>query len=292
MSKHKTESELKLSFEFFPAKDAVQERRFWRTVGCLETLDPSFFSMTYGALGAARETGQNMIKKLCSESRVSVAAHLTCAGKSAAELNAEIDAFAADGVQHIVALRGDELNDTRLLEGRCQYASDLVALLSSRGDMQCSVAAYPEVHPDAQNATADLAHLQNKLNLGAQRAITQFFFDPDTFLRFRDRAVAVGITQPIVPGILPIHDIEKVVSFSQRCGAQVPIGTIDDFREWSHDVAASRELAIAHCHALCEKLRQEGVGHLHFYTLNQSDLSYEVSRLFARAAAKSETAAA
>jgi len=290
---HKSMSEeLKLSFEFFPAKDAVQERRFWRTVGCLETLNPYFFSMTYGALGAVRKSGLNMLTKLCSESDVPVAAHLTCAGKAAAELNQELDIFSSAGIRHIVALRGDELNDTLSLKGRCRYASDLVSLLQSRPDVECSVAAYPEVHPDANNAEDDLIHLKTKLDLGARRAITQFFFAPETFLRFRDRASDAGITKPIVPGILPIHDIEKVVNFSQKCGANVPQGVIDDFQVWAHDPAASRELAIAHCHALCETLKQEGVNHLHFYTLNQSDLSYEVTRLFAHDSRSADIVAA
>lgn len=294
MKSRQNEDDLTLSFEFFPARDGVQERRFWRTVGCLETVNPEFFSMTYGALGSERKTGLNMIVKLCDESSVPVAAHLTCAGKTETELNEELDIFVSAGVNHIVALRGDENNDTDAvqLEGRCRYASDLVALLRQRKNLQCSVAAYPEVHPDAVNAEQDMNYLRQKLDLGAKRAITQFFFDPDAFLRFRDRAIDAGITKPIVPGILPIHDIEKVISFSSRCGAHVPVGVVDDFRVWSHDAAASRELAISHCQALCETLRQEGVNHFHFYTLNQSDLSYQVSRLFSRSSAKAEIVAA
>lgn len=283
---------LKLSFELFPAKDPVQERRFWRTVGCLETLNPLFFSMTYGALGSMRDAGKSMIDKLCAESSTPVAAHLTCAGRSCTELKAEIDSFLSAGVRHIVALRGDSVGQNEFSQEHCRYASDLVSLVNSYAGLDCSVAAYPETHPEASSAAEDLNNLKVKLDLGAQRAITQFFFEPDTYLRFRDRAWQAGIRQPIVPGILPVHDIERVISFSARCGANVPAGVIDDFRVWSHDPAASRELAIAHCYALCETLKQEGVQHLHFYTLNQSDLSFEVSRKLAPKPVIADTAAA
>ena len=283
----------KLSFEFFPAKTAEQERRFWRTIGCLETLRPEFFSMTYGALGAARTTGFDMLQKLTSESEIPVAAHLTCAGRNKSELAKEVREFADLGIKHFIALRGDAVSesDSSADTDVCHYAEDLVDLLDDLGDYEVSVAAYPEVHPDAVSATADMDALKRKLDKGADRAITQFFYNSDAFLQFRDKAVAAGITQKIVPGILPVHDIERVINFSQRCGTAVPDNLVDEFRVWSHDAEASRELAIAHGISLCEILKKEGVDHFHFYTLNQSDLSFEVSRLLVSESA-SETVAA
>lgn len=270
-----------LSFEFYPPASDAQERRFWRTVGCLETLDPDFFSMTYGALGSSRTRGHEILAKLTDESDVSVAAHLTCSGRTEEQVSEEIRRFRQMGIRHIVALRGDatEAGDLTTAQSPvCHYASDLVKLLRQHSDMGVSVAAYPEIHPDAADAEADLEALKHKLDLGGDRAITQFFYDPDVFLSFRDRAEAAGISQPIVPGILPVHDIEKVINFSNRCGTHVPRGLIDEFRVWQHDAEATRELALAHSLALCETLKQNGVDHFHFYTLNQSTLAYEIAK--------------
>lgn len=275
-----TDADIKLSFEFFPPGNDGQERRLWRTVGCLETLKPLFFSMTYGALGSDRSKGYRILSRLCEESSVPVAAHLTCAGQTATELRREIDRFTTLGIQHIVALRGDstETSSADEAEPVLKYAADLVHLLAEQPELEVSVAAYPEVHPEAVDAEADLQNLELKLTAGASRAITQFFYDPDVFLRFRDQLDSRGVSQQLVPGILPVHNIEKVISFSERCGAQVPQGLIDEFRVWSGDADATRELALAHGYSLCEKLKQEGVSAFHFYTLNNSDLSYEIAR--------------
>nr|MBX2886498.1 methylenetetrahydrofolate reductase [Granulosicoccus sp.] len=202
--------------------------------------------------------------------------------RTADDVGEDIQRFRNMGIRHIVALRGDATESgtsaSDSSEPVCQYASDLVKLLKRHDDMSISVAAYPEIHPDAAHAEADLEALQHKLELGSDRAITQFFYEPDVFLAFRDRAEAAGISQPIVPGILPIHNIEKVINFSERCGTHVPAGLIDEFRVWHHDEEATRELALAHGLAMCETLKQNGVDHFHFYTLNQSTLAYEIAK--------------
>lgn len=273
-----------LSFEFFPASDVEAQGRFWRTVGCLETLSPAFFSMTCGALGSRRDSGFDMLGQLARETQVPVAAHLTCGGRTHLQVSDDLAHLRSLGVDRLVALRGDlpaDGNSTNTQQDAsvCRYASDLVELACAQQWSDISVAAYPEVHPEASSADADLSALKYKLDAGGTRAITQFFYDPEVLLRFRDRMDSAGIDQPLVPGVLPIHDIEKVITFSQRCGAAIPINLVDEFRVWAHDEEASHELAVAHSIALCETLRQEGFDHFHFYTLNRSDLSYEVANL-------------
>ncbi len=272
-----------LSFEFFPATTPEAQARFWRTVGCLETLSPAFFSMTCGAMGSTRDNSFDMLGQLALASDVPVAAHLTCGNRSTEAVRTDLAHLRAHGVDRLVALRGD-LPETATADAQdnvsvCRYASDLVELACAERWTDISVAAYPEVHPDAMNATADLQALKYKLDAGGTRAITQFFYDPDVLLRFRDQMQSVGITQPLVPGVLPIHDIEKVITFSQRCGAEIPINLVDEFRVWADDSAASHELAVAQSLSLCETLKREGFDHFHFYTLNRSDLSYEVANL-------------
>ena len=270
----------RFSYEFFPPRKAEQQRRFWRTVGCLETLKPEFFSVTYGALGSAGEASVDIVKELIGESQTPVAAHLTCIGMSKTELQNHIQRLATMGVKHIVALRGD------CIEGQLdhqrdglRFAEDLVKLIRQEGDFDISIAAYPETHPEAESAAADLDNLKRKLEAGASRALTQFFYDTEKFLRFRDTAVAAGVEKPIVPGILPIHDIDKVVAFGSRCGTVVPAKMAELFKKHAKDPLASQQYAIQHCVDMCEKLRSEGVHDLHFYTLNQSNLAHKVTRI-------------
>lgn len=270
----------RFSYEFFPPRKPEQQRRFWRTVGCLETLQPTFFSVTYGALGSASEASMEIVKDLLAESNTPVAAHLTCAGFSKSAMRSHLDRLSNLGVKHIVALRGDLIDGQTEQSDELPYAEDLVNLITKHpGDFDISVAAYPETHPEAQSEDADLDNLKRKLDAGASRALTQFFYDTESFLRFRDKASTAGITQPIVPGILPIHDIEKVISFSARCGAVVPDDVAALFREHANDAAASHQYAVAHCVNLCEQLQAEGVEDFHFYTLNQSNLAHEVTRV-------------
>lgn len=267
------------SYEFFPPRSAEMERRLWRAMGQLERLQPQFFSMTYGALGSAQQVSVDSALAMQRESPVAVAAHLTCANADRGQVLEVAQGFRRAGIRRIVALRGDALEQTGSARGYAYpSAVELVeALVEQLGDVDISVAAYPEVHPQARDADADLRHLRRKLDAGASRAITQYFFDADCFLRFRDRALACGIDKPLIPGILPIHDLDKVRQFSQRCGASVPPHFGPLFEPLRGDAQASYQLAVELATALCERLSSEGVDHFHFYTLNQTDLCLDIS---------------
>lgn len=267
-----------LSFEFFPPRTEAQSARFWRTLGLLETVSPDWYSVTYGALGSASEASVNIVGALQKASDVPVAAHLTCAGQNRAQLLDKLAEFKAMGVNRIVALRGDRTeaqSDSKFYNLR--YANELVELIAETGGFDVSVAAYPEVHPEAESAQSDMQALKDKLDAGGSRALTQFFFEPEIFLRWRDAAVKFGIDKPLVPGILPIHDIDKVINFSSRCGSTVPPALVEQFRKATTD-EEKHSLSLEHCVDLCKTLQSEGVDSFHLYTLNQSNLSFEVSQ--------------
>ncbi|MCP4875859.1 MAG: 5,10-methylenetetrahydrofolate reductase [Gammaproteobacteria bacterium] len=269
---------LKLSYEFFPPRSAKMERRLWRAMGQLERLRPEFFSMTYGALGSAQQVSVDSALAMHRESPVEVAAHLTCANADRGQVMNVAQDFSAAGIRRIVALRGDAVDDST---GGSQYAYgsavELVEALTQLGSFDISVAAYPEGHPQARSDLDDLRHLQRKFDAGAQRAITQYFFDAESYLRFRDRTDSIGIDKPIVPGILPIHDLEKVVEFSQRCGASVPREYAGLYDKVTHDSVAQYELSLQLAVDLCGRLIREGVDHIHLYTLNQTDMCLDIS---------------
>lgn len=262
-----------LSFEFFPPKTPRMERTLWRNIGQLEMLKPAFFSVTYGALGSERDHSLETVFNMQRECHVPVAAHLTAAGHTRASLLELAARFKENGVQRIVALRGD----ADLTEGGINDVADMVQALRTVADFDISVAAYPEVHPKAASLEADLKQLKGKLDAGAQRALTQYFFDPEVFLRFRDAAVKVGIEQSLVPGILPVHDFDKVQAFSARCGATVPARLNKVFEGTVAGSQEQKKLGIELAVDLCEKLMAEGVNQLHFYTLNIPSLTFEVA---------------
>jgi len=267
---------LRFSYEFFPPRTPTMTRRLWRAVGQLERLDPQFFSMTYGALGSARQISIDAAIAMHEESPVPVAAHLTCTGATRDEINAIARKFHRAGFDHIVALRGDSSTEEEL-DSAYQDAAELVGGLKEIADFDISVAAYPEVHPKASSATQDLLNLKSKFDAGANRAITQYFFDADCFLRFRDRANKIGIDKPIIPGILPIHDFEKVRIFSQRCGTSLPLSYETLFGKVKHDQQSRYHLSVELAVRLCERLAREGVRQYHLYTLNQTDMCLDIS---------------
>ncbi len=251
-------------------------RRLWRAVGQLERLNPAFFSMTYGALGSAQQISIDTAIAMHEESPVPVAAHLTCADATCDEIDAVARKFHRAGFNHIVALRGD----SGALDGSGKgynSAAELVEGLRKIADFDISVAAYPEVHPQASSAAADLQNLKHKLDAGANRAITQFFFEAECFLRFRDRASQIGIEKLLIPGILPIHNLDRVRAFSQRCGASLPRSYQEQFERFEHDRQAQYRLSVDLAVELCERLAREGVGQFHLYTLNQTDMCLDIS---------------
>ena len=262
-----------LSFEFFPPRSDVQRRRFWRAFGALEMYTPRFISMTWGALGSDSEASFDVIEPLVADTNVDVVAHLACAGLDKAGAHAALDRLSSLGVRQVLAIRGDaHAESVSSQSDQLGHATDLVELIAERGDFDVSVAAYPDVHPEARSAEDDLHWLCRKAELGASRAITQFFFDAEHFLRLRDALMQRGLEMDLVPGILPIHDIERICQFSADCGAQIPHALVERFR--AIETGESRiELATEVAFNLCERLRAEGVRHFHLYTLNRSDLA-------------------
>jgi len=253
-------------------------RKLWRSVGQLERLNPLFFSMTYGALGSAQKVSIDSAIAMHQESPVAVAAHLTCANASARRIEQVAKQYYESGIRRFVALRGDAADSTI---GTPAYghasAIELVEVLRKLGEVDISVAAYPEVHPQAQTAASDLQHLKRKLDAGANRAITQYFFDADCFLKFRDRARRIGIDKPVIPGILPVHNYASVKAFSERCGASVPNHFEAKFASVAGNQAAQYRLSLDLAVELCERLSREGVDHFHLYTLNQTDMCLDIS---------------
>ena len=264
----------RLSFEFFPPKNERMERCLWRNIGQLELLGPSFFSVTYGAGGSDRERSLKTLEHMQRECPVPLAAHLTCVGHSREEALEIAAQMHANGVRALVALRGD----ADPVAGGFDDVAEFVAELKDLADFDISVAAYPEVHPMAASAEADMAQLKRKLDAGANRAISQYFFDVDSFLRFRDSAVKAGIKQPLLPGILPTHNFENMVKFSKRCGTHIPADLFKLFEGTEGNTQVQHALAVDVAVDMCESLTAEGVHDLHFYTLNTPSLTFEITR--------------
>jgi methylenetetrahydrofolate reductase (NADPH) len=232
--------------------------------------------MTWGALGTSSRASLDVLRGLMDDCKVPVTAHLTCVGQTNDSIRETIDQLHDLGIRQFLALRGDA-QKAQMPPNGLEHASELVAILAEQTDRDISVAAYPEQHPESPDAKSDLYWLKHKLDTGANRAITQFFFEAETFLRFRDAAVRAGIRKPLVPGILPIHDINKVKQFSEQCGATLPSALIKRF-ESVGDAESKAQLAVEQSVELCQALQEEGVGEFHIYTLNQSDLSYRLAK--------------
>lgn len=271
-----------VSFEFFPPKTEKMDIQLWEAVQTLAPLGPRFVSVTYGAGGSTRERTHATVARIQRETNLAAAAHLTCVEASRAEIDAVAEEYWAAGVRHIVALRGDPPVQGAKFEPHPDGyagAADLVAGLRRLHPFEISVAAYPECHPEASCLDADLDNLKRKLDAGATRAITQFFFSPDCFFRFRDAAAAKGIGAEIVPGILPVSNVAQTRKFAGLCGAEIP-GWMDRLFEGLDDLPAARQLVAATVAAeLCRKLYAGGVRHFHFYTLNRAELAYAICHL-------------
>ena len=257
----------RVSFEFFPPKTADMENRLWEVITRLEPLMPRFVSVTYGAGGSTRERTHATVRRIRLETSLEPAAHLTCVAATKAEIDAVARDYWAAGVRHIVALRGDPPAGgeayTPHPDGYA-YAADLVAGLKRVADFEISVAAYPESHPEAASAAADLDNLKRKVEAGASRAITQYFFDVDLYLRFRDRAAAHRIAVPIVPGILPVTNYAQVKKFSASCGASIPDWMEAHFAGLDGDPDTRRLVAASIAAEQCRRLHAEGVHEFHF----------------------------
>ncbi len=272
-------SSIRVSFEFFPPADAAMETTLWQSVQRLAPLAPRFVSVTYGADGSTRDRTHQLVSRIQRETHLTGAPHLTCVGATREEVLEVARQYWREGIRHIVALRGDAPQGATQYEPHPDgyaFASDLVAGLRSVADFDISVAAYPETHPEAPSAEADLDNLRKKIDAGASRAITQFFFDTDDYLRFRDRCVAAGIHVSIVPGILPITRFPQVTRFAARCGAKIPSWLAERFAGLDDDAETRRLIAANVAIEQVSRLRHHGVDEFHFYTLNRAELTYAI----------------
>ncbi len=274
-----------VSFEFFPPKSDKMEAQLWDAVQQLRTLGPDFVSVTYGAGGSTRERTHKTVKRIIDETSVPAAAHLTCVDASKDEIRAVAEDYWEAGVRHIVALRGDAGEPGAAFvphpDGYAD-AAELVAGLKQIAPFEISVAAYPETHPDADCPQADIDHLKRKLDAGASRAISQFFFSADTFLKFRDDLASSGVEAPVVPGILPVTNVAQARKFAGACGARIP-DWMDGLFEGLDEHPASRQLVAATVAAeLCRRLYAGGVREYHFYTLNRADLAYAICHMLGK----------
>ncbi len=274
-----TTDTVEVSFEFFPPHTEPMQETLWESIQRLESLSPRFVSVTYGADGSTRERTHDVVERIVKETRLTAAPHLTCIDAA----RGEIDDIARDywdmGIRHIVALRGDPprgADDYVPRSDGYAYAADLVAGLKAVADFDISVAAYPEVHPEAPNPLFDLDNLKRKLDAGASRAITQFFFDTDVFLRFRDLCATAGIESSIVPGILPITRFPQLTKFAAQCGATVPDWLSERFEGLDDDADTRKLIAANVAIEQVRTLQAEGISEFHFYTLNRAELTFAI----------------
>ena len=265
--------QINVSFEFFPPRTSEMEDTLWQSIDRLSSLKPKFVSVTYGANSGERDRTHSIIKGIKDRTGLDAAPHLTCIDASPAQLREIATDYWNSGIRHIVALRGDLPPGSGKPD---MYATDLVALLKEVGDFDISVAAYPEVHPEAKSPQADLINLKRKIDAGANRAITQFFFDVESYLRFRDRCVATGIDVEIVPGILPVSNFKQLQRFATMTNVRVPSWMTSMF-EGLDDYAETRKMVGANIAMdMVKILSREGVKDFHFYTLNRAEMSYAI----------------
>jgi len=274
---------IRVSFEFFPPKSEEMEKTLWDAVGRLAPLAPAFVSVTYGAGGSTRERTHTTVKRMLKETDLVPAAHLTCVAATRADIDAVVRNYVAAGVRHIVALRGDPVGGVgeRYAPHPGGYinAADLVAGIRRISDAEISVSAYPEKHPDSPTVAADIDMLKAKVEAGAVRAITQFFFDNELYFRYLDRVRARGIDVPIVPGILPVQNFKQTKAFAERCGTSIPAWLGERFAGLDNDAATRKLIAAAVAAEQVLDLVDHGVTDFHFYTMNRADLVYAICHL-------------
>ena len=275
----------RVSFEFFPPHSDEAESRLWKAITRLAPLRPDFVSVTYGAGGSTRERTHRTVQRILTETALTPAAHLTCVEASRAEVDAVIDGYKAAGVRHIVALRGDPPMGDSIggayvprADGYAN-ATELTAAVAARGGFEVSVGCYPEGHPESPSIAHDIAVLKAKVDAGATRAISQFFFDIDAFLRFRDRVRAAGVTIPLIPGIMPVSNFGGLKRMSAGCGASVPDWLAAHFDGLDDDPETRKLIAASVAAETCARLQEEGFADFHFYTLNRADLVYAICRV-------------
>ncbi len=276
---------VRVSFEFFPPKSDEAEANLWKAVRRLEPLNPAFVSVTYGAGGSTRERTHRTVQRMLAETSLRPAAHLTCVEASRAEVDEVIESYKTLGVDHIVALRGDPPGGAGIggvyaprADGYAN-ATELARAINRVGGFDITVGAYPEQHPESPSIDHDIDVLKAKIDAGATRAVSQFFFDIDAFLRFRDRIRAAGVTIPLIPGIMPVSNFGALQRMSASCGAAVPAWLATHFEGLDDDPETRKLLAASVAAETCARLQEEGFADFHFYTLNRADLVYAICRV-------------
>ncbi|KQT88324.1 methylenetetrahydrofolate reductase [NAD(P)H] [Aurantimonas sp. Leaf443] len=296
MSTTAEKPDIAVSFEFFPPKSERMEENLWRSIERLAPLSPSFVSVTYGAGGSTRERTHHTVKRILEETALVPAAHLTCVDATREDVAEVAEAYWNTGVRHLVALRGDSQAGVGgayvAHEGGYRNAVELVAGLKALRDFEISVSAYPEKHPESSDFATDIDLLKRKVDNGATRAITQFFFDNDVYERFVERVRRAGIYVPIVPGIVPIHDFTKVARFSKATGASIPDWLAKRFEGLEEDEQTRAHVAAAVCAEQVLDLKARGISDFHFYTMNRADLVYSICHILGLRAARSDTRSA
>lgn len=274
-----------VSFEFFPPKSDAAEANLWSAIRRLEPLNPAFVSVTYGAGGSTRERTHRTVQRIISETTLRPAAHLTCVEASRAEVDEVIEGYKAIGVDHIVALRGDPPGASGIggaytprADGYAN-ATELTAALNRIGGFEVTVGAYPEKHPESPSIDHDIEVLKAKVDAGATRAVTQFFFDIEAFLRFRDRVRAAGVTIPLIPGVMPVSNFAGLKRMTAACGAALPDWLAGHFDGLDDDPETRKLLAASIAAETCARLQEEGFSDFHFYTLNRAELVYAICRV-------------
>jgi methylenetetrahydrofolate reductase (NADPH) len=274
---------IRVSFEFFPPKTAEMEKTLWEAIARLAPLRPNFVSVTYGAGGSTRERTHATVKRIITETMLTPAAHLTCVAATRPEVDTVIEAYAQAGVRHIVALRGDPIGGVGQRfaphPGGYRNAADLVTGIKRIADLEVSVSAYPEKHPDSADVAADIDMLKAKVDAGASRAITQFFFENSLYFRYLDRVRKSGIDIPIVPGILPVQNFTQTKNFAARTGASVPDWLVHRFDGLDNDPTTRKLIAAAVAAEQVLDLVDQGVTDFHFYTMNRAELVYAICHL-------------
>lgn len=268
---------VKCSFEFFPPKSTNAEEKLFSTVLKLSKLKPFFFSVTYGANSGERQNTYNIVQKIYKKTGITTAPHLTCVDAKFDELKKIAKFYWDNGIRSIVALRGDA---SQKAYQHKMYAVDLVLLLKKVANFDISVAAYPEMHPEAKNKQSDLLILKKKIDAGANRAITQFFFNIESYLRFRDNCIKNNINVEIIPGILPIYNFDQLKKFSSMTNVSIPIWMFKMFDGLDHDLLTQKIIGTSIIVDMIKNLSHEGVKNFHFYTLNQSDIAYSICHMF------------
>ena len=271
---------LNVSFEFFPPKNQESITSLWKNIKRLEPLKPKFISVTYGAGGSTRDNTHSLVKKIIKKTSLVPAAHLTCIGTSKKEIEKIADDYWNTGVKHLVALRGDvPIGGGKYKYGDFKYATDLIKFLKQRHDFEITVSAYPEKHPDSKSLEQEYDVLKKKINLGATKAITQFFFNVDAYFDFVDGALKRGINIPIIPGILPVTNCKRTLEFAKKMNCKMPPDLIHMFKGLDKDQETRKLVAVTIVYDQCKKLINGGIKDFHFYTLNRADLSFAICHI-------------